>query len=76
MVKRDWPLSLAACPYGFQCHAACTPGLLFLFQSPIKLIITRLVQVMQCVWFWLICRVAWRVLSGKGAADARSDDEG
>ncbi|KAF7776200.1 hypothetical protein Agabi119p4_4593 [Agaricus bisporus var. burnettii] len=33
-------------------------------------------QVMQCVWFWLICRVAWRVLSGKGAADARSDDEG
>jgi acyl-CoA-dependent ceramide synthase len=33
-------------------------------------------QVMQCVWFWIICRVAWRVVSGKGAADARSDDEG
>lgn len=23
----------------------------------------------------MICRVAWRVVSGKGAADERSDDE-
>lgn len=30
---------------------------------------------MQCIWFWMICRVAWRVVSGKGAADERSDDE-
>ncbi|KAF8165393.1 TLC domain-containing protein [Crassisporium funariophilum] len=33
-------------------------------------------QVMQCIWFWMICRVAWRVLTTeKGAADVRSDSE-
>ncbi|KAF5363300.1 hypothetical protein D9756_000674 [Leucocoprinus leucothites] len=32
-------------------------------------------EVMQCIWFWMICRVAWRVVSGKGAADERSDNE-
>ncbi|KAF9452502.1 longevity assurance proteins LAG1/LAC1 [Macrolepiota fuliginosa MF-IS2] len=32
-------------------------------------------ELMQCIWFWMICRVAYRVLTGKGAADERSDDE-
>ncbi|KAF8627195.1 hypothetical protein AX15_004513 [Amanita polypyramis BW_CC] len=32
-------------------------------------------QVLQLVWFWMICRVAWRVISGRGAADERSDEE-
>jgi len=32
-------------------------------------------QVLQLVWFWMICRVAWRVVSGRGAADERSEDE-
>ena len=34
-----------------------------------------LFQVLQLVWFWMICRVAWRVISGRGAADERSDDD-
>ncbi|PFH46172.1 hypothetical protein AMATHDRAFT_8141 [Amanita thiersii Skay4041] len=33
-------------------------------------------QVLQMIWFWMICRVAWRVVIGKGATDERSDDEG
>ncbi|KAI0751568.1 longevity assurance proteins LAG1/LAC1 [Daedaleopsis nitida] len=33
-------------------------------------------QVIQLVWFWMICRVAYRVVTGKGAEDSRSDDEG
>jgi len=32
-------------------------------------------QVLQCIWFWMICRVAWRVLTGSGASDDRSDEE-
>ncbi|KDR83793.1 hypothetical protein GALMADRAFT_236178 [Galerina marginata CBS 339.88] len=32
-------------------------------------------QVIQCIWFGMICRVAWRVVSGSGASDDRSDDE-
>jgi len=32
-------------------------------------------QVLQCIWFWMICRVAWRVLTGNGASDDRSDEE-
>lgn len=32
-------------------------------------------ELMQCIWFWMICRVAWRVVSGKGATDERSDDD-
>jgi len=31
-------------------------------------------QVIQVVWFWMICRVAWRVVRGENAADDRSDD--
>lgn len=33
-------------------------------------------QVLQIIWFGMICRVAWRVLTNKGASDVRSDDEG
>ncbi|KAF2084886.1 longevity assurance proteins LAG1/LAC1 [Saccharata proteae CBS 121410] len=32
-------------------------------------------QVITLIWFWMIIKVAWRVLSGKGADDTRSDDE-
>ncbi|KIP07692.1 hypothetical protein PHLGIDRAFT_70559 [Phlebiopsis gigantea 11061_1 CR5-6] len=32
-------------------------------------------QIIQLVWFWMICRVAWRVLRGQGAEDTRSDSE-
>jgi len=33
-------------------------------------------QVIQILWFGMICRVAWRVLTtDKGAADVRSDEE-
>ncbi|KAF8913851.1 TLC domain-containing protein [Gymnopilus junonius] len=32
-------------------------------------------QALQAMWFWMICRVAWRVVSGNGAEDERSDDE-
>ncbi|KAJ8593301.1 longevity assurance proteins LAG1/LAC1 [Rhizopogon salebrosus TDB-379] len=32
-------------------------------------------QIIQMVWFGMICRVAWRVISGQGASDDRSDDE-
>ncbi|EDR12841.1 uncharacterized protein LACBIDRAFT_246558 [Laccaria bicolor S238N-H82] len=33
-------------------------------------------QVLQCIWFWMICRVAWRVITtGNGASDDRSDEE-
>ncbi|KAL4081824.1 TLC domain-containing protein [Scleroderma yunnanense] len=32
-------------------------------------------QIIQIIWFWMICRVAWRVLTGHGASDDRSDEE-
>ncbi|KAI5124990.1 hypothetical protein M0805_007415 [Coniferiporia weirii] len=32
-------------------------------------------QFIQMIWFGMICRVAWRVISGQGAEDTRSDDE-
>ncbi|KAF6762664.1 longevity-assurance protein [Ephemerocybe angulata] len=32
-------------------------------------------EVLQIIWFWMICRVAWRVVMGAGAADTRSDEE-
>ncbi len=34
-----------------------------------------LVKILQILWFATICRVAWGVVSGKGASDSRSDDE-
>ncbi|CDO71382.1 hypothetical protein BN946_scf184908.g140 [Trametes cinnabarina] len=33
-------------------------------------------QIIQLIWFWMICRVAYRVVTGQGAEDTRSDDEG
>jgi acyl-CoA-dependent ceramide synthase len=33
-------------------------------------------QVITLIWFGMICRVAYRVILGKGADDTRSDDEG
>ncbi|KDQ64276.1 hypothetical protein JAAARDRAFT_117612 [Jaapia argillacea MUCL 33604] len=32
-------------------------------------------QILQILWSWMICRVAWRVVSGHGAEDERSDSE-
>ena len=32
-------------------------------------------QVITIIWFGMICRVAYRVILGKGADDTRSDDE-
>ncbi|KAG1753980.1 TLC domain-containing protein [Suillus paluster] len=32
-------------------------------------------QIIQIIWFGMICRIAWRVISGQGASDDRSDDE-
>ena len=32
-------------------------------------------QVLQLIWFSTILRVAYRVITGRGAEDARSDDE-
>ncbi|KAE9410444.1 longevity assurance proteins LAG1/LAC1 [Gymnopus androsaceus JB14] len=33
-------------------------------------------EVLQIIWFGMICRVAWRVISGESASDVRSDEEG
>lgn len=32
--------------------------------------------VMSCIWFYMACNVAYRVVRGLGAEDTRSDDEG
>jgi very-long-chain ceramide synthase len=32
-------------------------------------------QLLQIMWFWIICRVAIKVVTGQGAEDTRSDDE-
>lgn len=32
-------------------------------------------QVLQVFWFLMICRITWRVVSGQGANDERSEDE-
>lgn len=32
-------------------------------------------QVILCMWFVMIIRVAWKVITGQGADDSRSDDE-
>jgi len=32
-------------------------------------------QFIQLLWFYMICRVAWRVISGQGAEDTRSDED-
>lgn len=33
-------------------------------------------QVMNAIWFYMACKVAYRVVRGLGAEDTRSDDEG
>ncbi|KAJ4482721.1 TLC domain-containing protein [Lentinula lateritia] len=33
-------------------------------------------EVMQMIWFTMIVRVAWKVVTGEGATDVRSDEEG
>jgi acyl-CoA-dependent ceramide synthase len=33
-------------------------------------------QAIICIWFYTICKIVWKVLSGQSAEDARSDDEG
>jgi len=35
-----------------------------------------ILEVIQCIWSYLIFKVAYRVLRGEGAEDSRSDDEG
>jgi acyl-CoA-dependent ceramide synthase len=32
-------------------------------------------QVFNCIWFWMVSRVAYRVVKGLSAEDTRSDDE-
>ncbi|KAI0082466.1 longevity assurance proteins LAG1/LAC1 [Panus rudis PR-1116 ss-1] len=32
-------------------------------------------QIIQIIWFWMVCRVAIRVVTGQGAEDERSDSE-
>lgn len=32
--------------------------------------------VLLWIWFWMICRVAYKVICGKPAEDVRSDEEG
>jgi len=39
------------------------------------LVLMAFLQVLQLIWFTTILRVAYRVLTGGGAEDARSDDE-
>jgi len=39
------------------------------------LVLMSLLQVLQLIWFSTILRVAYRVITGRGAEDARSDDE-
>lgn len=34
-----------------------------------------ILQALQCIWFWMICRVTYGVIMGKPAAEPRSDDE-
>ena len=49
------------------------------FNKPLRntfLSLLLALQVLTMIWFGMICRVAYGVLSGKGAEDSRSDDEG
>ena len=49
------------------------------FNEPLRntfLSLLLTLQVITILWFGMICRVAYGVLSGKGAEDSRSDDEG
>ncbi|THH31320.1 hypothetical protein EUX98_g2897 [Antrodiella citrinella] len=53
-------------------------GGLYLTRQALQIFVYLLVclEILQLVWFTMIIRVAWRVVSGEGAEDTRSDDEG
>ncbi|PPQ71774.1 hypothetical protein CVT26_007608 [Gymnopilus dilepis] len=38
-------------------------------------VLLLVLQALQIAWFTMICRVAWRVVTGSGAEDERSDEE-
>jgi hypothetical protein len=38
--------------------------------------LTGALQVIQFLWSFTIFGIAWRIVSGQGADDTRSDDEG
>jgi hypothetical protein len=52
-------------------------GIAGTFRSPFsgRCASDRYSQVLQIIWFGMICRVAWRVISGQGADDERSGGE-
>jgi acyl-CoA-dependent ceramide synthase len=55
------------------------PGGVVCFNNRIRmsfLLLLGALQVITLIWFGMIIRVAYRVISGKGAQDSRSDDEG
>ncbi|KAE9972056.1 hypothetical protein BLS_004196 [Venturia inaequalis] len=55
------------------------PGGTICYNNNIRIAFTALLmalQVLTLIWFGMILRVAYGVLSGKGAEDSRSDDEG
>lgn len=55
------------------------PGGTICYNNNIRIAFTSLLmalQVLTLIWFGMIIRVAYGVLSGKGAEDSRSDDEG
>lgn len=55
------------------CFARCITGE---FGVPVRLLHAhRHVKVLQMIWFGMICRVAYRVVTGQGASDDRSDEE-
>lgn len=39
------------------------------------LVLLYSLQVLICVWFWMIAKVAWNVVTGKGVDDSRSEAE-
>lgn len=41
-----------------------------------RMMLTATLQAIQLMWFFTICRVAYKVVSGEGAEDTRSDTEG
>ena len=49
----------------------------FFFNRPSHLSFVALLaalEVLMCIWFTSICRVAWRTIRGHGAEDIRSDE--
>ena len=55
-------------PTGLICQ---TTGVNLTFLSMLLLL-----QIILLIWFWMIINVAWKVVTGRGAEDSRSDDEG